>query len=254
MEHTMTLRQTAILPALALLGCATSDLTATADGEAIGRSAKVDVCHWSEDDSQYVEINVSSNSAHFDASKHPDDVLPGSWYPDADLDGQGDASATASSCPGDVEGWTTDNSDCDDSSATTYDGAEELCDDAVDNDCDGDIDEDCATYPEACDTGTDPHFGSPWVVCDADEDSAWISADNVGQFHAEVVCQDLGYDTVSSWSGTCGNVCGYCEAPTSCENPGNRNPENRSWASPNGGYTSLGGWIHRTVQWECANY
>jgi uncharacterized protein (TIGR03382 family) len=38
-----------------------------------------------------------------------------------------------------VGGW---EGDCDDADASAYPGAEEICDDAVDNDCDGEIDED----------------------------------------------------------------------------------------------------------------
>lgn len=103
-----------------------------------------------------------------------------------------------------------------------------------------------------CDTGNDPGTASPYVVCEADENQAWISADNIGKYHAELICQEAGYRTVSVWSGTCGNVCGYCQGTTSCENPG-AGPEiaGRLWSAYNGGTDELGPMIHRTVQWRC---
>lgn len=105
---------------------------------------------------------------------------------------------------------------------------------------------------QKCDTGNDPGTAAPYVVCEADENQAWISADNSGKYHAELICQEAGYRTVSVWSGTCGNVCGYCQGSTSCESPG-VGPErgNRPWSAYNGGSDELGAMIHRTVQWRC---
>jgi hypothetical protein len=71
-----------------------------------------------------------------------DGSLPSTWYADGDGDGFGDESFTEVTCdqpegyaPESIEGF-----DCDDTTSTTYPGAEEWCDDA-DNDCDGAIDE-----------------------------------------------------------------------------------------------------------------
>ncbi|GGI74783.1 hypothetical protein [Shewanella gelidii] len=107
---------------------------------------------------------------------------------------------------------------------------------------------------QQCDRGNDIGTGSRYVVCEADSNQAWVSADNAGRYHAELICQELGYTTVSSWSGTCGNVCGYCQGPTSCESPGTP-PEahGRSWAQNNAGSDALGKMIASTVQWRCAN-
>lgn len=105
---------------------------------------------------------------------------------------------------------------------------------------------------QACDTGNDPGTAAPYVVCEADENQAWISADNYGRYHAELICQEAGYRTVSVWSGTCGNVCGFCQGATSCENPG-AGPEsqNKPWSSYNAGSDELGNMIANTVQWRC---
>ena len=59
----------------------------------------------------------------------------GTWYADADGDGYGDADSPVTTC--DVpSGYTSDDTDCDDTRADVNPGATEVCDDA-DNDCDG---------------------------------------------------------------------------------------------------------------------
>ncbi len=67
------------------------------------------------------------------------------WYADADLDGHGDPalSASACSCP---TGFVASATDCDDRSAATFPGADELCN-AVDDDCDGSVDEQAIDAP-----------------------------------------------------------------------------------------------------------
>jgi hypothetical protein len=81
------------------------------------------------------------------------------------------------------------------------------------------------------------------VVCAADSNTAWISANTGGTYNALAICQSFGYNTVSAKGGTCGNVCGYCQSTTSCNSPGNRNFDNGG-----GAVTSLS----FTVHWECS--
>ena len=69
-----------------------------------------------------------------------DAIDASTWYSDSDGDGFGDADAVLSACeqPADA---VVDNTDCDDSEATVYPGAEEFCD-RIDNNCDDTVDYD----------------------------------------------------------------------------------------------------------------
>ena len=64
------------------------------------------------------------------------------WYIDYDGDGYGGSRMSTSACV-QPSSYVADPTDCDDSDASTYPGADELCDGA-DNDCDGSTDEDDA--------------------------------------------------------------------------------------------------------------
>lgn len=76
-----------------------------------------------------------------------DDGLTNTWYQDLDGDGFGDPNASGEFCAeGELEGYSLDDDDCDDSSSTTYPGAQELCGDGEDNDCDTVVDETCSVF------------------------------------------------------------------------------------------------------------
>ena len=75
------------------------------------------------------------------------------WHPDGDEDGFGDpnASVEAASQP---EGYVSDNTDCNDGNAAIHPGAEEICDDNIDQDCDG-VDAVCPPDPNDVDNDGD---------------------------------------------------------------------------------------------------
>ena len=70
-----------------------------------------------------------------------DAVDAGTWYPDADGDGYGDGSNDGITNCEHPSGYIEDYSDCDDTDADVYPGADEYCN-GVDDDCDGTVDDD----------------------------------------------------------------------------------------------------------------
>ncbi|MFH1464574.1 MAG: MopE-related protein [Pseudomonadota bacterium] len=64
------------------------------------------------------------------------------WYIDYDRDGYGSPSYTARACSA-PSGYVEPDTDCDDTDASVYPGAPEICGDGVNNDCDGGWFDDC---------------------------------------------------------------------------------------------------------------
>ncbi len=95
--------------------------------------ARMGVCHTSNT-GELVMLNVSGNalSAHLGHG----DVLPATYFADADGDLFGDGSAAVGACE-QPAGHVTNDEDCDDTNSSVHPEAEEVCGDGIDNNCDG---------------------------------------------------------------------------------------------------------------------
>ena len=87
-----------------------------------------------------------------------------------------------------------------------------------------------------------------WIVCRADANLAWISANNQGTYESVQICNYLGFASVTAHGGTCGAVCGYCG-----------NGGDGCGTTSNAGYFFDGGnscvfpQLCYTVHWLCGN-
>jgi len=125
-----------------LFACTKEDLSSPAfiDKSTLeNRDNDVWICH-NQDGNNPIDIWVDESAV--EAHLEHGDVL---------LDADGDGYTALNTCG---EG-TMD--DCDDSDAGIHPGAEEICDDGIDNNCDGEVDENCSTYDFGC--TDDPTFG-----------------------------------------------------------------------------------------------
>ncbi|MBK9016532.1 MAG: hypothetical protein IPM82_22020 [Saprospiraceae bacterium] len=101
----------------------------------------------------YVDCNDQNAAVNPDATEVCDDIdndcsgqaddglVFTNYYLDVDDDGFGDAASALSSCLAAAPiGYSTDNTDCDDTAAAINPGSAEICDD-IDNDCSGQADD-----------------------------------------------------------------------------------------------------------------
>ena len=180
----------------------------------------------------------------------PDATDAATWYADADADSYGDAFTTTTACS-QPSGFTTDDSDCDDSDAAVNPVATELCDGA-DNDCDGTVDEadaaDAATWfgdadgdgfgdvgttvaacsapsgtvPDATDCDdSDPstHPGAD-EYCDGHDDDCDGTTDEADAVDTTRFYEDAdgdGYGNDGSRTNTCALPAGYAVDNTDCD-------------------------------------
>ena len=88
----------------------------------------------------YPDAGERCNDVDDDCDGDIDEEVQTTWYADEDGDLHGDATASIDDCDP-PEGYASIGDDCDDTDATSFPGASEVCDGA-DNNCDGDTDED----------------------------------------------------------------------------------------------------------------
>ena len=137
-----------------------------------------------------------------------DDTLDASstttWYTDSDGDGFGDIDAPQAACdqPSDA---VDDDQDCDDSDAGVHPGADETCNDGLDDDCDGLADDDdtvvdgTQTWYADADSDGYGDSGAPTEAClqpSGYEDDAEDCDDTNGEVNpaATEVCDDVDND------------------------------------------------------------
>jgi hypothetical protein len=125
------------------------------DGNAAAHPGGIEVCDGSGSDEDCDGL----------ADDADPDVTRSDYWPDADGDGHGDASATVTSTCVDLsaKGYVSSHNDCDDANPSVHPGATEVCDASdLDEDCNGAVDEDDESvvvqtwYPDADGDG----FGS----------------------------------------------------------------------------------------------
>ncbi len=165
-------------PAMSVLGCSApsgyvSDDTDCNDTDANTYPGATEVC----------------DEVDNDCDTDVDEGLDVTWYADTDADGYGDATSTIEACSA-PSGYVSDNTDCDDSDATSFPGGTEVCDHA-DNDCNGSVDEgvtstfyadsDGDSYGDATSTTEDCSAPSGYTTdtsdCDDSDASIYPGAD-----------------------------------------------------------------------------
>ncbi|HJN77877.1 MAG TPA: MopE-related protein [Myxococcota bacterium] len=163
------------------------------DGDGYGSSASAESCElptgYAEVDGDCDDYDSAVNPDAAESCNGVDDDCDGdtdeddavdaqSWYSDSDGDGYGDASTETISCYGDSS-QVSDATDCDDSDADIYPGADEHCD-SEDSDCDGDVDDADSLDAETwyADSDGDGYGDSSTTTTSCDEPSGYVDDDS----------------------------------------------------------------------------
>lgn len=136
-----------------------------------------------------------------DGDVDANECAPQTWYEDADGDGFGNPSVTASECISPA-GYVSDNTDCDDSRDDIYPGAPGTAE-GVDNNCDGNVDAtECAPQMWYADTDGDG-FGDPGTIASDCNAPAGYVSDNTD-------CDDSRNDVYPGAPGTAEGIDNNC--------------------------------------------
>ena len=125
-----------------------------------------------DDDCDDLDASVNPGAAEIcdgidnDCNGEIDEGVLETYYADTDGDGFGDIEQATEACEA-LDGYVPNSNDCDDSEATIYPGAEELCD-GIDNNCDGTVDEDLTSATWYADVDGDG-YGDPDATSEACE-------------------------------------------------------------------------------------
>ena len=181
----------ALLLALPLFACGDKDsdgATAAADEDGDGYTTEFDC------DDADAAVNPGAdeicdgadNDCDGDIDDADDSLLASStqsFFADADADGHGDATASVQACSAPA-GAVDTSDDCDDTDPDTYTGADEICDDGIDNTCNLvlDCDDTTCTADAACAptlVSVDPasgYYAQPNAIVITGAGFAWATA------------------------------------------------------------------------------
>jgi hypothetical protein len=127
------------------------------------------------------------------------------YHPDGDLDGYGDPATTEMGCSP-LDGYVTDDTDCNDADATVSPGALELCD-GVDDNCDGAVDESTAEDAPSWYLDADADgYGDPDAFAPACAQPAGFVADGTDCDDAESTVNPAGAEVCDGVDQDCDGI------------------------------------------------
>ena len=133
-----------------------------------------------------------------DGTVDEDPVDETTWFRDRDGDAWGDPTSSSTSCDK-PSGYVSDSGDCKDRDATIHPGADEVCEDAIDQDCDG-IDAPCGLSGDEDLAGADLR-----LIGETTYDYAGASVDCAGDVdgdgYDDIVIGAYGDDTKARYAG-----------------------------------------------------
>jgi len=149
-----------------------SDDTDCDDGSGAVNPGATEVCNSIDDD---CDGDIDDDDSSVDTS------TGSTFYADDDADGYGDAASSVAACA-EPSAYVSDDTDCDDTTASVNPGASEVCN-GDDDDCDGDVDDGVLGSGAAC----------------AAESCAEIIADQPTASDGTYTLDPTGSGTTSSW-------------------------------------------------------
>ena len=123
------------------------DVTGSAPAAIVTTTTGCDSYTWSANGQAYTQSGTYSYFANCqDYTLNLTITTSTVYYADVDGDGYGNATVTTLACNGAPNSYAAQSGDCNDTSATAYPGASEICGNGIDDDCDSQIDEGASVF------------------------------------------------------------------------------------------------------------